>query len=569
MRVVLIINHFIFYMQDITKNLIPLSFTIFFFAFREQKEVAYSLFKRKRYMTTIFVLLTVIMLFLNIIYAKKRSDILTLSAQDILMLSIDIAWLFIAYITYKWMINAINVTKTFEKETRQIHKKFNKIFNLIRDIDITNYNENYLAKRVKKIIKEIRISTEIVFQILLTKKKFNLSSEFSSSLRTLEEFLFNNVKEINDDQKLYSFLVIYSGFEYKQFYEVLHKGLVDIFDIVIKSNNSKDISFLLEKFYSTRANTYEIEEKARSFWNDNFGDKLNVEDLFLYFYEEYFYSAFLIINKLDENKDGRTVLVIKKLIQQDAQTNIFSNEEFLLTFFSSLIISSIENDNLKQLTDTFNVLIDLLRQRKIKFNKEKIPEKINRISKNIDLGRIEKITGEFDNRNFENAERKIYRFVFLSIVKAIELGRYKCAGFLIKGAIKNFDVAVFNSISEEIYKNNQDTSPDLKLGKKLTSLLPHNYNFSLASYEYCLMKSILLLYYQQLFTTKEFKINEHINSDLIDVKNLFKDNFTQVLYINEKLSGLNKEYGLLFLSTERFDKIKLTKDNMDVALPIG
>ena len=74
--------------------------------------------------------------------------------------------------------------------------------------------------------------------------------------------------------------------------------------------------------------------------------------------------------------------------------------------------------------------------------------------------------------------------------------------------MKNFDPENYAQSIMRVFKNIKITTPDLKLSKTLTAILPINYTFSQSSCDYCFSKGILLLYYQEVYTSDIKRINE-------------------------------------------------------------
>lgn len=536
------------FINGFTASLITLSFAIFFFAYRERKDVAYSLFKKSastKIISPIFIWSTVF-LFIKAVFFPHAKN-LNLDALSVISFFINLIWLSSAVYAYWKIISLININKTFDKSLNEVNKNLNKI---------NNYKENYLqehtispnlAKKTQKAVTEINVNLEIAFQILLSKKKFNLSNDFSNSLKQLDQKAISHISKINNDEKYFSFIVPYSGDSYKELLSITLKGISDLLEVSCNNENQEDINLLVESFVNTKPLIFNLDKETDYFWRVTTKSEFSLGKHFTSLYDQYYIASYKVINILSQSNNGRTTSVLKKLFKSDKQSSLYGSKNDLLTLTAALLINAIEDNNLKQLTDTMNVLMD----ETLKFSQSKMEKSHRRIN----VGAIqEKIRAS--RASEEDAKYKIYTFIFLAIVKAIELGRYNCAGFLIKNSVKNFDFNKFSFTIKLLNNTLQNPSPDLKLSKRLSTVLPLNYSFSKSSYEYCFKKSLLLLNYQRDFT-KIMKLN-HVGEEhnFIEIDKMFENNRMELSYINDKLEGLNKEYGLLFLEKDKFEAIR-------------
>ena len=542
-----IVYNFVVFFSNFTKTLIPLSFTIFFFAYRELKDVAYSLFKNRKAATSsyIFLILTLLLLITNI-YIEPIEDNL-LDWQNVLCFVIDISWVFSAGISYKKILGRINIHNTFDNTLKLLDNSFKKIRLLKEGYNSNSISDFDLVKKTKNEVNEVTVSAEIIFQIMLTKKKYNLKGEFSDSLKKLNQNIFKELSEINNDPNYFSFIVPYSGTGYSHLYSTTLQGIVDLLEEALEMNNPKDIKLLIDSFNDIHPYIFSTNIDMHRLWKSNVTTEDILEKHFKKMYDEYYFSSFRIVNQLYKSNNNLATLILRNLVKYDQQTDMYSTGNDILTLIASLIINAIEHGDIKQLTDVVNVLLDYYVDRK---EKNELPRKSN-----INTSIIEKKV--MDTSSFISLEYKIYNFVFLSIVKAIELGKYNCAGFLIKVSVKNFNPKSYNFSIMSILKSVYETKPDLQLSKNLSGILPLNYTFSTASYEYCLMKAITLVYYQKVYTTEYEKVNVTNNDEYLDMKRVFKEKEHFLYYINKKICGLNNEYGLIYLKEKTFKSVRI------------
>lgn len=550
-----LIIEFIIFFKAFTKTLVPLSFTIYFFSYKEQKDVAISLFKKKRSFISLFYMFligTILVLLISIYLTPNIKE--PINAKNLLISLIYITWISLAILSYKKLLNSINIQKTFDHSLKKINKSFNKIKKNkdIYDSEGMKKKERIL-KNVCKEVESLSLNAEVLIQMLLSKKKYNLTNDFSNSLLLLETHLFSEISEINNNPSFFSFIVPFSKKEYSKLYSIAQQGVIELMTTALSTGNPKDIELLINSFAKLKTNEFTINEETdiSRFWRNNTQSKINLETYFKQMYDSYYLSTFRIINQLYKNNNNGGISILRNIIKSDQQSEIYSKENDLLSLISSLMMDAIENDDLKKLTDISNILFDYIKgkPKKVLSSKHKLTNKIIKMNK---------IENKIQNKSVSAKEKKAFKFSFFSIVKSIELGRYKCAGFLIKNTVSNFEQKNFSIEVNQIKPTARYIEPQLGLSKNLTRLLPLKFVFSTSSFEYCLLKAKLLIYYQQKFVD-EMNLNNISFEDMIKINTSVTNGVDYSTYLDHKIEGLNKEYGLIFLEKNQFKKIRLTK----------
>ncbi|TDL84657.1 hypothetical protein E2R55_27180 [Vibrio vulnificus] len=126
------------------------------------------------------------------------------------------------------------------------------------------------------------------------------------------------------------------------------------------------------------------------------------------------------------------------------------------------------------------------------------------------------------------AHKTVSLIIILLIIKANEFGHTKCAGYLIKVLCSNVEPEFINDalfdVQDGLIKNN-DVSlsmfKDNQINKRLLNELNIDFHFSKLSIKYCFDKTVFLL-------------------------------LGQIVYIQDKVSDLHKEYGLIYLKKTGF-----------------
>ncbi|WP_257206813.1 hypothetical protein [Bacillus toyonensis] len=550
--------NFVYFMNVIIKTLIPLSFTIFIFAYREQKEVAYSLFKKKISKTLImFISTTVLLILSNVLLIFDSATVKDLSFYNLIYLDfLSLLWLVLAVYSYRRILRNINVIKEFNYNIESIKKSFKNIDKLFQEKKEGVKNDHKFASKLQKEIKNVSIASEICFQILIAKDKYKLSNDFTNSFKLINNVLVKKLIEINSSQDVFSKVVPYSGTLYYYLYVSTLKYLNDLLEISFKGGKDNEINLIIDDFCSIKPNSFYPYIDLKREWKvfkkkTKSSDHMDLESLFKDFYNEYYCMICQVILTLYKNNDNRTARVFGALISQELDKKKFYNQNDFLSLTTSLLIRAIHTNNLKLLTDITNVFLNLMNSATVK---TKEMPKIN----NVPI-QMKKLVGNIED-DYE-LHYKISRVMFLGIIKAIELGHYQCAGFLIKSFVKTFSHKKIKLIIESLYDDIDNIKPNLELSKKLTELLSTKITFSTSSYKYCFLKAVLLVALQQHYVTsvKKIKLLKQ-DEQLIDLGYFFKgEDYHYLGYIKDKVEGLNSLYGLISIKDKHFKQFFLIK----------
>ncbi|MFS1518512.1 hypothetical protein V1503_18925 [Bacillus sp. SCS-151] len=552
------LEKYVYFLNNIIKIIVPLSFTIYFFGHREQKDIAYSLLKRKSTVNVVgFLISSALMVILIIYLIPNSTDIAekpeTLSKFGIIITTIiSLAWIYFSFTTYYMILRSINVLGEFGRNISLVNDKLDEYNNL--QFNKNGIKDNYLfAKKVQKEFRQIIISVEICFQILISKDKFKLNNDYTESLDSINKTLIRGITEINKDEEKFSNLVPYSGETYLKLYIITLTYMNTMLEVSLKNNRHKEVNLILDYATLVKPFGFYINHDLRRDWliykelsgKSSFS---NIENLYKEFFNEYFSFIFQLITSLSQQNDTRIVKILDNLIIQEYDNSKFFSENDFLSLTTALLLDSIESNNLKTVTDVTNTLLKYLQkeipiEEHIKINNMKI--KINKFNKK-------------QGKNSKELEWKVLNNIFLSMVKAIELGHYSIIGFLVKILVKNFDQKTVCTLIKDLFDNIENTKPDLKISKRMPLYIPLNLSFSPSSYEYCFLKSVVLIYLQQCFAAKIKQIMDLNDEEILELNHFFNsknENRQYFEYIISKIRGLNKTYGLLALEESYLDEV--------------
>ena len=550
--------NFIYFMNSIIKTLIPLSFTIFIFAYREQKEVAYSLFKRKKSLPIqAFLYITFLLVISNVfLLTDQKSDGKLPDWIVVYLTTVSVLWIMSAYASYKNILRNINVSKEFQFNTSKIKKGFKNIENAFDTKKEESKKNHKFAGKIKKDLNEISIASEICFQILTAKDKYKLSNDFTNSFKIIDKVLIEKIIDINQKEEKFSAIVTFSGTQYFDLYVSTLKYMNDLLRIAFKGGKDTEINRIIDRFGEIQPISFDIYEDFNQEWKvhrekKGYSNHNDLESIFKDFYDEYYCIISQVILTLYENNDNRTARVFQSLIAREEERKN-KNKNDVLTLITSLFIKAIHKNNIKLLTDLTNAFLDLL-------SKFESPKQNDTWVKG---NKIFKVRVKPNLKQYQDIQVKISRVMFLGIVKSIELGHYQCAGFLIKNFVKNFEYKDSTYLIEELYRKIDNKNPNLELSKKLTELLSTKITFSETSYRYCFLKATLLVSIQQYYTCSIKKIRVEKNKHaFIDLDYFFRgENFEYLSYLKSKIEGLNSLYGMLALENKNLKKYYRVND---------
>lgn len=559
------LENYVVFLSGFITVLIPLSFTVFIFAYKEQKEIAYSSIKKtKKVPLWGFFISLLLLVMLMIKYVPQDSDT-NLTNFSITSISVvSFIWLSITAWLYNILLISINPIKEFTKNIEEIDSNVTELNMMLQDTHRISKNGYKFSKDIQKRIQKLTISGEICFQILITKEKFKMNNDFSRSLERINISLIKPIVEINKDEELFNKVTPYSGYRYFQLYVLIIKNLNLLLEVSIINKKDSDANLLIEAIKSIRPFSYSEDKELSRNWfiykgiYDKVPEEYNSKDLeahFKNFFNQYFNLFYQTITILSNNKDNRVIDLLDNLIIQEYDSRkLFSINDFL-TLITALFMKSIESNNLKMLTDITNTYLKYSEKYIASKNENEPVINNKRIKDNLKNIRVKTNKKRYFEMG-EEIETKIIRSIFFGVIKSIELGHYNCAGFLIKILVQNFNEKKVDEITKEIYKDIKNTKPNLDLSRKLTEILHVNLSFSPASYEYCFLKSSLLLWVQQEFACQQGIVPSK-EYQSIDINACFESSESNKYknYLIKKIRGLNSSYGLISLQPEYFESI--------------
>ncbi|WP_157783033.1 hypothetical protein [Alkalibacillus haloalkaliphilus] len=441
----------------------------------------------------------------------------------------------LAYINILKSINLYGVLDRYSKQFKSNKKKIIKNLNKINDIQIyeelnENASNNYHEiNNVEKLLNKITENNNIIYQTMLSKLKYNLSTDFNESYEKYINEIITTIDDFNAEH-LEKLLIVYGDTYYKFYSSTLKKNKLLLNHAVV--NNYSDI---VEKVIASLSKLSPNVVNVASIETGEFIKKGNNKLI-----NEYLTNIFEAIEIL-ENKSSTDVNNLVKLVaQKEEQSKFYIESKDLINLSLATILLSIEKNNTKMLTDMTNSLLEATYTNKENKTKQLLNQKI-------------KFEDSLDHHfNIIRKNIRLADILILSIIKSIELSHYRCAGFLVKVLckevhpkyIKNSIIKFVDEYEKSGFPATVDSVSSLEMEFNNTKT---NFNFSKFSYEYCLQKSIMMIYVQQEYLERNNLMKHNYKgAEKIEVHNVITD-ISQLSYLREKITDLHKEYGMLSL----------------------
>ena len=356
----------------------------------------------------------------------------------------------------------------------------------------------------KVLLDRLAWRLEVFYQIEFYMIKNNMS--------VIKKDRHNQLKEI-----FYSFI-----------HEVLVKGdkclddtskiYIDIYCELLRFQ--KKIAILLYESYESAGYQYAVEVLQEAYPGD-FAE--SVEETSDRFFDEYFKAIWSLAGYFSERDRNNFQEILQFLLK--IKGNIKSNYNIVI-LYRALLIDAIYKNNINFITEV------CYRQKEIA---AKMQNNDEGIASNAVTNKLVKY------HSGDNYVCMLLYVLLCGLVKSIELGENRIAGFLVKFIVSNYENEEICNVYEKIVKKKcADDLEECAFAKRLGV----KFNINEGIVIYCLKKVTLLLRCQQCYHTKEgMMISLSIFSN-------YKDDMYDLKYCAEKILNGKNDYGMISLSKE-------------------
>ncbi|MGX5633706.1 hypothetical protein ACWKTQ_27525 [Bacillus thuringiensis] len=559
----------------------PLSLPFYYFAYREQKTISDSSLNGRT--TNTFFVLFLLFSFSSIGYAMtiveafsvvkpseltKGLDITYKYGGDLALISLYfILGLYFLYRAIAELLNSITLKKLVDKKINKVY--FNYLLMSFGHLGFRFFKKNqyeYLSYQL-----------ETVYQALIQSADKNLGNVYGNSFKEWSKVLDYMLIEY----RLASFDTttkhLYLLNKYKQlhisFYRTILKNHKSLIMDLVKQHKIEDAKDAINKLLEYIPSPTQL---ASGEATDEYYDK---------YLAKYYVTLYELIIYLYDNKNVGVDAVLGK-INNESQTSEVTEREGIIRNLQSLIIKTIENNDVKMLSSLSYYMNNFFNQNNtFEHNGEEVfkvelDEQWVIISEIEDESLDEEDTGDINeelvdgdtdtesesgevvwedsgsddlqhNELMEQKNKFLYGSIFIllqSLLKSIELTHYKSTGFLIKFLITSYDSDTFNKVFNDFYSSPYENRYLLK--KDLYKDIDEDFHMNENVKDYVLLKLFILVYAQQKYVIKNSVDFWEFPTELLDISLVSDRNYLD--YMFKKLERAKKEYGLMFLEDDEF-----------------
>lgn len=463
----------------------PFLITLFYFFYRQQRQIAESYVLRLEIGNlTIFFALLVIVGNLRL----GMYDVSSMAGFAAVVYFASLLWIFL-FVKYIFQqIHASVLRENFHKSIMDNMQCWGKLSRW-------SFLEKVLLDRLAWRL-------EVFYQIEFYMIKNNMSvikKDRHNQLKTIfnsfiHEVLVKGDKCLDDTSKIY----------------------IDIYCELLRFQ--KKIAILLYESYESAGYQYAVEVLQEAYPGD-FAE--SVEETSYRFFDEYFKAIWSLAGYFSERDRNNFQKILQFLIK--IKGNIKSNYNIVI-LYRALLIDAIYKNNVNFITEV------CYRQKEIASKMQNNDEDI--MSNGVTSKLVKYHSGD-------NYVCMLLYVLFCGLVKSIELGENRIAGFLVKFIVSNYgNEEICNVYKKIVQKKCVDELEKYVFAKRLGV----NFNINEGIVVYCLKKATLLLRCQQCYhRKKEMAIS-------LSIFSAYKDDMYDLKYCAEKILNGKNDYGMISLS---------------------
>ena len=282
----------------------------------------------------------------------------------------------------------------------------------------------------------------------------------------------------------------------------------------------KKIAILLYESYESAGYQYAVEVLQEAYPGD-FAE--SVEETSDRFFDEYFKAIWSLAGYFSERDRNNFQKILQFLLK--IKGNIKSNYNIVI-LYRALLIDAIYKNNINFITEV------CYRQKEIA---TKMQNNDEGIASNAVTNKLVKY------HSGDNYVCMLLYVLLCGLVKSIELGENRIAGFLVKFIVSNYENEEICNVYEKIVKKKcADDLEECAFAKRLGV----KFNINEGIVIYCLKKVTLLLRCQQCYRIKEGMMVS------LSIFSVYKNDMYDLKYCAEKILHGKNDYGMISLSKE-------------------
>ncbi|MED4754597.1 hypothetical protein [Brevibacillus choshinensis] len=225
---------------------------------------------------------------------------------------------------------------------------------------------------------------------------------------------------------------------------------------------------------------------------------------------------------------------------------ISSNPEMkhgLVLIYKALLIRGTQKNDVKAISSFAYSLSKCIEKEEFSLEQEKVDEAFERLTEVIGQNIKSSNFSQVNTVNITSTLKNAGIFVLLqATLKSIELAHYASTGFLIKFMVTNYESDIFNFTFKMFCRNKGTNNPFITQREEYSKIYV-SFSFNDKTLEYCTKKMVILVYGQQRYV-KDNELNFGCIPGTYVDKNLASCTYLDHLFETIKKAG--DKYGLIF-----------------------
>ncbi|WP_400162944.1 hypothetical protein ACAF76_008530 [Brevibacillus sp. TJ4] len=495
---------------------LPISITLYVFAFREQKASSVSGIYSRNLSLIIFVLISVIM----IPYGKFLVHSMV---PDVADGQFNSTYLHSGRITTWLILAAIAVVfgaRMLKETIRSVNIRW-----LLHDINM-EINDSifkmlfaWTKKQRVTLYPTCHMYIESLYQLFTIASEKNMNEVYDDNYKKWTGILaklFQSPRlDFVDSTTRYEYLLSKEKSGFQSLYKSILRNHISLILSLSKNNKVEEAHNAIKTFFELVPRSEEL------------------------------YSIYLTsLHELSVLLADDNVIGIHPILNEIEQ--ISSNSDFkngLVFIYKALLIRAVQKNDVKAISSFAYSLSKCIEKEEFSLTKESVDQAIdklkNSLGQKITSNNFTQTSSIVRNSTLENAGI----FVLLqAALKSIELAHYSSTGFLIKFMVTNYDPNIFNFTFKRFCKHKGANNPFISQRQEY-SKINVSFNFNDKTLEYCTKKLVILVYGQQMYVKEK-------NIDFGYVPNTFiEESLASCSYLDHLLDNIKKvgdKYGFNF-----------------------
>jgi hypothetical protein len=547
----------------------PLSITFYIFTYREQKGSSYSYLTTG--WTTKLLLAFLLSSILTVIYSFVISSRLTsyinnfnnnsnpisllFFHENILQINIILIMFISSIIIGTLVIYLLWKGISLESALKQ------SVINTRDNISYLSFifiNKEFFSDSRKEIYNKLNHIIETNYQLLMSALDNNTNYLFQKYYDHLEFNLYYlhtspRIYYILTEPR-YMYFIRKDANNYKILYKSILKNQLTLIQELLQKKKVEEADKSVKLFFSMSPGIFSLEKLY------NEAKVKQIKDDYKELFAIYFSSLYELTLLLSSSGIIGIDQILNNMNKIEEEEDLVRKKDTIV-IYRALMITSVEKNDLRLLTETVNSIINNISKLNKTNNQMKVQTNltIDGIKLVINNKKLSQISRKYDERIEGISQTQLEELIIYTILeatlKSIELGYYSCTGYLIKLLTTNLDYSLIKS-AFSIFAERRGLESHPLINSSLKKAVGKEFNISPVSAEYCLQKLTIILYTQQKYY-KKFKEITHNSIDLIDTS-LTINTMLRIDYLHKKILNAKDKYGLLCLTEEGLlEKTKL------------